>query len=76
MAVTIKWTGLFRPMQKYKKEKEENGNGCEIWERLRERLRKILFKKSFSLLIQVLTFASQNSSIINQKYNKTHGKAK
>ena len=52
------------------------GNGCEIWERLRERLRKILFKKSFSLLIQALTFASQNSSIINQKNNKTHGKAK
>ena len=52
------------------------GNGCENWERLRERLRKILFKKSFSLLIQALTFASENSSIINQKYNKTHGKAK
>ncbi|MCI6875339.1 MAG: hypothetical protein MR873_03535 [Parabacteroides sp.] len=76
MAVTIKWTGLFRPMQKYKK--GETGE----WERLRNlgTVAGTVAKNSF----QEIVFASDTGPYIcirkfkyhQSKNNKTHGKAK
>ena len=76
MAVTIKWTGLFRPMQKYKK--GEIGE----WERLRNlgTVAGTVAKNSF----QEIVFASDTGPYIcirkfkyhQSKNNKTHGKAK